>query len=229
MSFPRFRPGSLLLTFAAGLALSACAGGPDPEQGTTHMGAHYGQVDEIQEAVVAGDVEDTRRPARWVASHTGREFPEAAGPALEQMRSEARIMLEQTQILEIAHSLGRMGNACGSCHTALKVKVPFTVDEPPASSATPADHMQRHAWAVDRLWEGLAGPSDASWRAGAGALVHMPIDFGSNDQANRLAARVHELSDKAAAATTARDRAQVYGDLLETCALCHSALRMRMR
>jgi len=193
------------------------------------MSSHYNQVDEIQEAVVSGDLEATRRPARWLATHQGREFPPAAAEALEMMRNEGRIMQEQNELLAVARTLGRMGLACGSCHTATKVNVGFTVTEPPASSASPREHMQRHAWAVDRLWEGLAGPSDASWRAGAGALVHMPVDFGGNDQANRLANRVHELSDKATAAATPRDRAQVYGDLLETCALCHSALRMRMR
>lgn len=195
----------------------------------SHMSYHYTQVNEIQEAVIAGDLDDIRGPARWVATHRGQEYPAAAGPSLEMMRNEGRIMLEQDQILPVAHTLGRMGVACGSCHTALGTKVSFPIEEPPVSSRAPREHMLRHAWAVDRLWEGLVAPSDASWRAGAGALVHMPVDFGGNDQANRLATRVHELSDKASAASTAKERAEVYGDLLETCALCHGALRMRMR
>lgn len=193
------------------------------------MAAHYAQVDQIQEAVIAGMLGDTRSPARWVSTHRGQEYPAAAGPSLEMMRNEGRIMLGQDQILQVARTLGRMGVACGSCHTALNTHVTFPIEEPPRSSATPREHMLRHAWAVDRLWEGLVAPSDASWRAGAGGLVHMPVDFGNNDQANRLATRLHELSDDASAASTAKDRAEVYGDVLETCALCHGALRMRMR
>jgi cytochrome c556 len=195
----------------------------------SHMDSHYSQVDEIQEAVIAGNVDGTRGPARWISTHRGQEFPATASSSLEMMRTEGRIMLEQTQILEVAQTLGRMGVACGSCHTALDAGVNYPIVEPPASSPAPQAHMQRHAWAVDRLWEGLAAPSDASWRAGAGALTHMPVDFGTNDQANRLAQRVHELSAKASSATQPKARAEVYGQLLETCALCHGALRMRMR
>lgn len=231
MSSRRFGAGPLALSLAAGLfVLPACASGPDPEPVVgSHMTNHYKQVDRIQEALVAGELDDVRGPARWIASHEGGGFPPSATEALEAMRNEGRIMLEQKELLPIARTLGRMGVACGSCHAATKTDVGFTVTEPPPSSAAPREHMQRHAWAVDRLWEGLAGPSDASWRAGAGALVHMPVDFGNNDQANRLAERVHELSDRASAAATPSERAAVYGDLLENCALCHKALRMRMR
>lgn len=225
-----FGPGRLTLVVGAGLALTACAGGPDPKAaGASHMSAHYGQVDEIQEAVIAGNVDGTRDAARWLSTHPGQEFPATAGPALEAMRNEGRIMLRQNDILTVARTLGRMGVTCGSCHTALGANVTFPLEEPPPSSANPASQMLRHAWAMDRLWEGLSAPSDALWNAGAGALTSLPVDFGSNDQAHRLAARVHELSDNAKAATVARNRADIYGDLLETCALCHGALRMRER
>lgn len=223
-------PGRIALAFGAGATLVACAGGPGPEAtGASHMSAHYGQVEEIQEAIVAGNVDGTRGPARWLATHQGQEFPEGAAPSLEMMRNEARIMLQQRDILTVARTLGRMAVTCGSCHTALSAAVSFPVEEPPPSSANPPSQMLRHAWAADRMWEGLVGPSDASWNAGAGALTSLPVDFGANDQANRLAKRVHDLSDQAHRATTPTERADTYGDLLETCALCHGALRMRER
>jgi cytochrome c556 len=193
------------------------------------MNAHYAHVDEIQEAVIAGNVDGTRGGARWLSTHEGQEFPAAAGAALEAMRNEGRIMLRQNDILAVARTLGRMGVACASCHTALAANVTFPLEEPPASSANPASQMLRHAWAMDRLWEGLSAPSDALWGAGAGALTSLPVDFGGNDQANRLAARVHELAGDARQAATAKERADTYGDLLETCALCHDAVRMPRR
>lgn len=230
MPTPRAGHTAVALALLVGPALSACAGGPGPESTPAdHMSSHYSQVDRIQEAVVAGELDAVRGPARWISTHKGSEFPAAAGPSLETMRNEGRIMLAQTHTLEIARTLGRMGVACGDCHTALDAEVRFPVEEPPHTSQVPAEHMIRHAWAVDRLWEGLVGPSDASWRAGAGALVHMPVDFGDNDQANRLAERVHQLTTKATEATTPKARAEVYGDLLETCSLCHGALRLRRR
>jgi hypothetical protein len=56
----------------------------------------------------------------------------------------------------------------------------------------------------------------------------MAADYG-NDQANRLAQRVHTLSRAARDAKTPTARAAVYGDFLETCSLCHGTLGMRMR
>lgn len=221
--------GRAALSACLAAVLVACAGGPGPEAGGSHMEAHYGQVHEIQEAVIAGDVDATRGPARWLSTHEGPEFPAAAATSLEAMRNEARIMIQQRDILPVARTLGRMGVACGSCHTALDANLSFPVEEPPASSLNAAARMARHAWAMDRLWEGLVAPSDASWNAGAGALASMPLDFGTNDQANRLAQRIRELSDQARRVTTPKERADTYGDLAETCALCHGTLRMRPR
>ena len=155
------------------------------------MSAHYGQVHAIQEAVIAGNVDATRAPARWLSTHEGSEFPPAAGAALEAMRNEARIMLQQRDILLVARTLGRMGVACGSCHAALNAEVAFPAIAAPAATAAGREHMLRHAWATARLWEGLAAPSDPLWSAGVEALTSLPLAFGSNDQANRLARRVH--------------------------------------
>jgi len=214
---------------AAGCALSACAGGPAPEGASAgSVDPHYGQVDVIREAVIAADVPATREPARWLSTHEGRQYPPEAAPSLEMMRDEARTMLGHTDILPVARTLGRMGVACAACHTALEADVKFPVELPPPSSTNPAVQMRRHAWAVDRLWEGLAGPSNAAWIAGLGALTGMPVDFGGNEQANRLAARVQDLGVQAREVTNPGRRADVYGDLLETCALCHDALRIRV-
>lgn len=225
-----FGPGRIALTLAAGIAITSCAGRMDPgATGLTHMAQHYSQVLDIQKALVAGNLAAARPGARWLSEHRGDEYGTPAGPSLEVMRNEAATLLRQNDILPASRTLGRMGVACGDCHVALDVKVPFTLEEPPASSAIPAAQMTRHAWAMDRLWDGLSYPSDAAWRAGAGALTTMPVNFGNNDQANRLAARIHDLSGQAAVATTARERADTYGDLLETCALCHAALRLGNR
>lgn len=111
------RPGTVALLLLATSALAACAGAPDPNTAApSHMFAHFMQVGVIQSAVVSGDVGATRRPARWLASHQAEQFPQAAEPALEQMRAEARIILAQDNLTDIASSLARMGVACGSCH-----------------------------------------------------------------------------------------------------------------
>lgn len=223
------RPGNGALLVLATSMLAACAGGPDPNTAApSHMFAHFMQVGVIQSAVVSGDVDATRRPARWLASHPAEQFPPEAEPALEQMRAEARIILAQDELTDIARSLARMGTACGSCHRATNGGPHLRIDEAPPLTSTPDQHMRRHVWAVDRLWEGIIGPSDAAWAAGASALVGAPLTFGvpggTPEQADQLARRVHDLATRAAAASEPKDRADVYGELLQTCTHCHDAL-----
>jgi len=87
--------------------------------------------------------------------------------------------------------------------------------------------MYRHMWAADRLWEGLTGPSDEAWRAGAQALVRAP------EQAPRTQPplpprfvsalrQVRELGQRALEADSLADRANVYGVFLASCASCHA-------
>lgn len=212
------------------VALAGCAGGPDPEaSGMSHMYVHLAEVGEIHSAVVDGAIDDTRAPARWLATHRGEEFPAAGQQALETMRNEARIIAAERNLAAVGRAVARMGNACGSCHSALGSGPDVAVGDPPPMSGVPSAYLKRHAWAAERLWEGLVGPSAAAWAAGASVLGSSSMDFGSNDQANRLGKRVQELSKKAADADTPRDRAMIYGDLLETCSLCHKTLQMRIR
>jgi cytochrome c556 len=233
-----FRNGLRCLSLLPALgALTACAGGPDPEAtAPSHMYAHFQQVGEIRDAVVRGEVGGTRSAARWLASHKGDEFPDpAAQEALEKMQAEGRIILAQDEITDVARSVGRLGAACGTCHVALNggphVNVP-SLPPIPAAGSPPEAHMNRHAWASERLWEGLIGPSEGSWTVGAAALDGPALDFGpaSNrpPQADELAAKVHDLAVSARQAHTLQERATVYGQLLQTCAECHEILGMRM-
>ncbi len=135
-------------------------------------------------------------------------------------------MLGLTDVLPVARAFGRIGTACASCHTELGADVRFPIELPPPTSPNVVEQMRRHAWAAERLWEGLAGPSNASWTAGAAALIGMPVDFGDNERAIRLVARLQDLAAQARAAVTPERRADVYGDLLETCALCHGTVRI---
>lgn len=228
-----FGPGLPLLVFAT--ALTGCAGGPQPaEDSPSHMYAHFTQVGQIRDAVVTGDVDATRRPARWLATHEGDSFSEAAQRPLETMRTEARVIAAQTDLGDIAHSVARLGNACAECHRITDGGPRLRSGDSPPASNGPSAHMVRHAWAVDRLWEGLITPSDAAWSAGAGALLGPPLEVAEPGesgptQATLLASRVHELGAVARDAPDPASRADAYAQLIETCSLCHDRLRMRAR
>jgi mono/diheme cytochrome c family protein len=188
------------------------------------MYTHYAQVGEIQDAVVAGDVAATRRPARWLASQRTDEYGPEGQDALDLMRAEALTIQRQTAIVAIGRSVGRMGTACGACHTATGRGPRIAIADTPPSTMNPGAHMLRHAWGADRLWEGLFAPSDVAWAAGTGALIGMALDFGATERANELAKQVHELGRKAQSVKDPEDRAGIYGDFLETCSQCHTLL-----
>ena len=89
--------------------------------------------------------------------------------------------------------------------------------------------MIRHLWAADRLWEGLVGPSEEAWRAGALAMAEtqaeLASEFRASSAAGRIGAFLEEVSLLAKEAVDAEgleDRADVYGRLLGTCDRCHS-------
>jgi mono/diheme cytochrome c family protein len=225
--FSRFGLGRLALLLCAAGAFFACAGGPAPNgTASSQMYAHYGQVGEIQDAVVAGDVDATRGPARWLAGQPTDQYGTEGQDALDLMRAEALTIEHQTTIIAIGHSVARMGAACGACHTATGRGPQIAIGDMPPSSMNPGAHMVRHAWGADRLWEGLFAPSEGAWAAGTGALMSMSLDFGANERAGELAVQVHELSRKAQSAKDPQERAGVYGAFLETCSQCHTLLGM---
>jgi hypothetical protein len=86
--------------------------------------------------------------------------------------------------------------------------------------------MFRHAWAAERLWEGLTAPSDDAWQAGAAALAHAPTAAPKTRNALPSAVLdglnvVRELGAQGANADTPELKERVYARLLVTCAQCH--------
>jgi hypothetical protein len=82
--------------------------------------------------------------------------------------------------------------------------------------------MARHRWAADRLWEGVIGNSDVAWHAGLDVLAAAPLD----EPANRagLARQLQRQAENARrpGPGTLTARAAVYGEILTTCASCHT-------
>lgn len=217
------------LPLALAALFGACAPGPDlaaPMQ----MHVHYSQVGEIRSAVVVGDVDATRAPARWLAGHRGSEYPADASDVVEAMRAEGRFILAREDVAEIAGSVARMGASCGTCHRITQTGPRLRIGDAPPQSPTPGVHMSRHVWALDRLWDGLIGPSDRAWVAGASALSGGTLDFGKGPvapEAERLEARVHQLGRSAHGTRDVEERVTLYGELLQTCARCHAVLEAR--
>lgn len=228
----RLSTGALLLVLAC-LAASCAAFGRSESTLPQHMDAHFTEVSEVQTALVAGDLEATRKPARWLAEHEQHpDLPQGVKSPMEDLRAFARSVLRAQSVADASRCTGEMGAACGRCHAASGAGPHFRMESMAPSGETTSGHMMRHDWAMERMWEGLVGPSDQLWESGATALTADPIFVAGDDrggkEALQLAREVHDLG------ATARlqepdHRAGIYGRLLTTCAHCHQLVGIQVR
>jgi cytochrome c556 len=224
----------ILGVLVAAAALAACSPKTSPTVEPRMVG-HFVTVGKMHDAAAAGDLPALHAVATELLSReTGEGMPRKAAPYIEEYRMFAQLAARAPDVASGASAVARVGAACGSCHRTVKRGPQYKlVSGPPEGETAVATRMIRHRWAADRLWEGLVGPSDALWQAGAEALRDAPLftdaltrDVAQYEAVTKLAWEVHEIG---ALANTAREqsrRAELYGDLLATCAACHNLLRI---
>ena len=234
-----------LLAFSFFALLAACGGTPEPaETGTgaatqpppkaevvKHMHDHLAQVEDVQQAVVRGDLEHAKTAAQRFAEHKELEnMPETVKPALEDMREAAEKVGQAGDLAAAGEATAHMVTACGSCHRSMSATPNFPAALP---SSTPknatAARMLEHDRAVDMLYHGLIAPSDDLWAKGAEALKTaplkadtVPVDAQVSREALEAQARAHELAEKATEAKAPWERANLYGELIGKCSSCHA-------
>jgi len=195
------------------------------------MRSHFKETALIRTAVINGVLTDAAAPAEALANIDGLGKIEPAWQSsIDVLQYAAKRIRRSSDIPAAAAAIADIGIACGACHKAAggpDVKV----DAPPAADATLASRMRRHAWATERLWEGIFAPSDASWKAGAAALSgdSFPkevLDKG-DVHARGAADRFKSLVATAASKKKPDERGQFYATLLETCSACHVAMRKK--
>ncbi len=132
--------------------------------------------------------------------------------------------MRSTDLGDALKNVALIGGACGNCHDELAVKLGIdTVPRLPPDDASLAVRMVRHRWAADRLWEGVVGNSEPAWQAGLDVLVVTPLDLPA-DRAG-LARQLQRQAETARRPSPGKlvDRATRYGEILTTCASCHTA------
>jgi cytochrome c553 len=205
--------------------------GPEVEP---RMIVHYENVGRLYREAAAGRLDGVRTEANeLLARESGAGLPQDVENHLEELRIYAGLAARAPDVSSASSAVARVAAACGSCHKAMKRGPRYAVVAGPPDGATPlATRMIRHRWAADRLWDGLVGPSDASWSAGASALRDAPLftdelthEVEQYEAVTKLAWTVHELGARANSAREQSVRAALYGELLGTCASCHSLLR----
>lgn len=209
-------------------AMSCSTGGTASSPAALPMQQHWEAGNALQHAMVRGDLTAARRAAANIAEV--EEIPGLtwdAGPYLARMRTEALAVRSATSFQQASEAAGRMGAACGDCHARGNVgpRPDGTTTAPVVGEDDPQYHMIRHAWAVDRMWEGLVVPSVDRWRAGARVLAEQAISaVGLNPEVSLLAARVHEMGRQALDDTRPSQQAERFGKILTDCAGCHAEM-----
>lgn len=207
----------------------AAAPAPPPSV-PAHMDDHFAKVTEAHYALLRGDLEAAKEPAKWIAEHQEvAGLPASAGPAIDQMKKGARQIAEATDIAAAAQGAAAMAVACGQCHAASGAIPKFPQAAPEAAKNEAGAHMVEHERALDLLYKGLVGPSARAWTDGAKALKAAPLAGAKLPKdalltKDRLAAEaaVHALADQAAAATDFPTKTGIYGKLAANCASCHA-------
>lgn len=232
----------LLFVGVLTVSMTACQGRGEPgeeaavEEATAtaeHMQEHFTQAVALRDAVIDGDLTAAQEPARWMAEHQMEGgTPEGWGPYVAEMQAAAGGAVGSMELDAAASAAGTMAAQCGTCHQAQGAMIDVSIGEPPAAEPGTEAHMARHLWAMERLWDGLVTPSDAAWAAGAGVLADEPLagsSFSDNPQLQaelaELAGRIHTLGAEAATAAELGTRGELYGQMLATCAPCHTRVQ----
>jgi len=190
-----------------------------------HMHQSFDLVRAIERLVVRGNLEDARAFARAIA-----EAPDE--PGLGPWAQHAALVRERAG--ELAHAAtiedacrreARLAEACAGCHLDAGVAPEFRAPRAPPDQPTLDARMARHRWATSRMWEGLVGGEADAWREGLDVLAVTPLPAAQAARAD-LARRLQQLAGDArqrSRTDTLAERARAYGELLATCAGCHTS------
>jgi len=236
---PRARLVTLLAFVAAGCSALALADAPAPAPPPPphfvrpgmvryHMQRRFDDLRAIEQLLVSGQLDEARTRAFLLVQ------PET-DPGMAPWAADAKGVVEAARALHTAPNVdeacrreARLAEACATCHLHANRPQTFgSLPPPPPDRPTVAARMARHQWAVDRLWEGLVGPTDERWLAGLEMLAAAPPPDSELTGAPALGTRLQELARTALGTRRTeplRNRADRYGEMLVTCAACHKRL-----
>lgn len=192
-----------------------------------HMHENFDLLRAIERLLIRGQLDEAKRFAAAIA-----QAPDEAG--LGSWTAHAIVVRERAATLARAKTVGEgcrlvanLAAACAGCHVDAAVLPQLRVyPAAPADRPTIEARMARHRWAADRMWEGIVVGADEPWRAGLDVLAAAPLDW--KEISPKRARFGRELERQAEQARRRKpndsltDRATAYGEILATCAGCHT-------
>lgn len=216
--------------FLALFAIGGCTWGFQGSNGEIpEMHNNLSKTVDIQTGVIQGDLDKAQAAAQWLISRQAQNsFPPSAKVFEDEILESASIISTATELMAVAIQASRIAASCGSCHQASGGGPNFVVGTKSPTGDSQEEQMLRHLWAADRMWEGLVGPSDEAWIAGATAMAKtQPAlaqafrDSAMVQATEGFLGEVNRLAEEALRASDLAGRADVYGRLLGTCNRCH--------
>ncbi len=225
----RIQSQVLAVTICA-LALGLACGAPEPAPRralkTAPADHHFEAAVAIHDAVSQGALADARARAESFAPRVDPAgFPESWRAFIDPMWTGATTVASAQELTLAAAGVAQMIGSCGGCHHAHGVAVEAPRAE--ADETQRAATLARHAWAVNRMWDGLAGPSLRAWSEGADVLLDAPLvrlrpgTPPPGPDTMRVVGQVHALASEAHEAFDSGAMMRIYGQLLATCGACH--------
>lgn len=240
----RSRPPIIVLLLLLPLIVVVACGGSQPPaekpapapppkpitELTKEMHEQLGKVTIVQQAVIRGDLETAAVPARWMADHQDvAGFPANTASYVADMKRFAANVAGAKDIKGAAAATTMMISYCGECHVAAQVTPAFPVLPKPTWTKGTAAHMLEHQWAVDLMYQGLAGPTDELWKKGVDALKVAPLSATDLPKDASLTAeilasekKIHEQATESLKTADMGTRVALYSEVLGECATCHS-------
>lgn len=209
-----------------------CTWGVSGEKETPPMHRSFSRSIDIQTGLVQGDLDRIRSAGTWILDQgSPMGAPSGTADEVETMEAEARTLSTAQNLTVAAGAAGRLAASCGGCHVATNGGPNFVVGSEAPGGSSQEDHMIRHLWAVDRMWEGLVGPSEEAWVAGTEALAATSPSILEAiraeippDALEGFLAGVEDAAVGAQEAKGSAERASAYALVVESCTQCHMAL-----
>jgi cytochrome c553 len=197
-----------------------------------HMADDLNTAQEAVDALIAGDKARAASALRALADHPMPEgMPVGTKPMVAGFQGAAKQGAAAASLAEQAQAVANMAATCGGCHAMVGAHLEWTVPAAPPSEPGVRAHMARHTWAVNRMWQGLVGPTESAWSQAAIALNDeptaqplLPKDQLLTDETAAAAKRLHTLGTTALEADELRARVDIFGAALTACATCHLEL-----
>lgn len=215
---------------------TACAGTPlnvpAGESLSVHMHDHFTMALRARDGVIRGDLYQSQAPLIWLNQHTYQgELPPAWKPYVQRMQVAARDAIYADSVKDTAQAVAHLGSTCGACHRAFGRGPRVQASPPPPTVKVDArvsgalrPRMHQHAWAADRLWEGLIAPSEAAWSDGRNELHELTVERELSPALRDDLAKIHNLAQPLSGEPDDVQRSDRYAAIIATCGECHAAL-----